>query len=504
MTTTMTTKNGQAMSIPEKNHPAAKRFLCQPIHRALLISALLVWAICACSSDSPRGVLDSVSGDGVTLYSTPDSPLVLSVPEALVLSQSRIDTIYAAARTIPHLYYTAGDPVDIVLAETAINYHAHYLYPDNLPLSLDGIPDAAAYVAFISENDPYTYYYSAADVDYLNSFYQGDRSYIGFRYDSEEDSPWVTVEEVYPFTRAWFDGLLAGDRIVAVDGQTLEGTPLESVTDLFPKAEGETVQLTVQRDSTEINITTAAEEHIGFLLDADTAYLSVRAFTMTTGTEVQKDFEALTQTAGGTVSKLILDLRGNPGGKLYGARMLADYFIDNDTPPQTNPILFLEDIFQEIREYYLGSNPENIAGFGADTAVLLIDANSASSSEVTAAALKHYGAATLMGSQSFGKGIAQTPFVLVDGSLVMIPAYYIQTPAGERYHDIGIAPDIVLPASPVAADNDPLLDAARQFLETGSVAEMAAVRTTASTSGAVSQRHDPLRDHLVRRQNNSL
>jgi carboxyl-terminal processing protease len=448
---------------------------------SLFITWIQLIAVLGCfSCDIGSGYIDSektITLAGIDrLYSETDSDLVISIPASLAIDQEEIATIYNSASEVPHCRNTARDPVSIMLAEACILYNSFYLFPEYLPDSLDSISGVEDYVGFMNQSDPFSFYYSAEDFSEYKSFREGDSAHIGFRYRSDgdvisEQTPFL-IEEVYPFTRAWIDGLKAGDTVISINGSAISGLPLSDVIRLFPDQEGSTVEISVQRNSQEVQVSTSAEENIALFLEPGTAYLSVRSFSLNTGSEVKHDFQNLQETTPAPIEKIILDLRDNPGGSVAGALQLTDYLIDQDSPSGTHPILIMDGTYYQNSARYLGDyDTENIGSFSDASFVVLVDDSTASASEITVAALKYYNEATIMGMQTYGKGVSQFVFELVDGSGIWITAHYIYTPGMESFHQTGITPDYVITDRPVSFSQDPLLEKALFFLQTGGVAE---------------------------------
>ncbi len=450
------------------------------------IAWIQLFAILGCfPSDIGSGYIDSeetITPAGIDrLYSETDSDLVLSIPADLTIDQEEIAAIYNSAGEVPHCRNTAREPISIILAEACILYNSFYLFPEYLPGTLDSITDVADYVNLMNQSDPFTFYYSAEDFSEYKSFREGDSAHIGFRYRSDSDvvseqTP-LLIEEVYPFTRAWIDGLQAGDTVIAVNGSNISGLLLEDVIRLFPDQEGSSVELSVQRNSQEVRISTGAEENIAILLEPGTAYLSVRSFTLNTGSGVKQDFQRLQEASAEPIEKIILDLRDNPGGSVAGALQLTDYLINQDVPSGTHPILIMDGTYYQDSARYLGDyDADNIGDFSEVSFVVLVDGSTASASEITVAALKYYNEATIMGMQTYGKGVSQFVFELVDGSGVWITAHYVYPPDRVSFHQTGITPDYVLMDQPVSFSEDPLLEKAKLFLRTGDVAETGAIK----------------------------
>jgi carboxyl-terminal processing protease len=374
-----------------------------------------------------------------------------------------------------------GEAVDLLLAQGCLRYQRLYLYPELLPRSLDGFSTLADYVAELRLTDPFTSLFAASVFqDAVQPALTGARATIGLRLgilggaETVSDSGPLTVTEVLPFTRAWYDGLQAEDRIVAVHRPpgvvhaSVQGLTLDQALELLPREEAEEAEITVDRGGRLVVVATAAEVHLAFLLQPDVAYFSVRRYTTQTGQRVRDDYLALSQEAGAAPGKIILDLRGNGGGSVTGALELTDYLVDNDEPPNTHPILTFDGTLFQNTSRYLGGFAANLSGVAPENFVVLVDGATASASEVTAAALRDYGVATLVGTATFGKGVRQDAVTLLDGSGLFITSHFILPPSGVSYHGIGIDPDLLVEATvaegTITQAQDPQLEAAVALL----------------------------------------
>jgi C-terminal processing protease CtpA/Prc len=437
------------------------------ISSRLLIAACLL--VLGCSSDE---------NPGYRIFFQPNSDLRLFIPDSLGIANETAAEVHYFADQVPHCFRSDGSPVDIVLAEATIFYNRDYLYPDYFPASLNAIFTTEDYVDYLRREDRFTFRLTPAEYAFHSEIRDGVRALVGVNLNFtgptvSTDSP-LLIEEVYYLYSAWVDGLKVGDSIRAINGTPLEGMDEAGVLDLFPNSEGEKATFTVERGDETIAIQTASEENIGRLLRPDLAYLNARSFTMLTGPEIRQDFLELVDASTGTIDKLILDLRDNGGGSVAGALWLVDYLIDMDDG--TNPIWTYNYKEGVPLADYLGDSTEyNIGDFTSSNFVLLVDGYSASSSEITAAALMHYDAVTSMGEQTFGKGVGQLVYELLDGSAVWVTALEAQGPSGESWHETGITPDYLISAAPESFDTDPLMEAAIAFLDTGTVPVDAAV-----------------------------
>jgi carboxyl-terminal processing protease len=171
---------------------------------------------------------------------------------------------------------------------------------------------------------------------------------------------------------------------------------------------------------------------------------------------------------------VILDLRQNGGGSLSGALYLTDFLAPSAT---NNQVLFSLQQQSQTTDYNFGSYGSDLNITDPDKLVILVDGSSASASEITSAALKDLGIATLMGGTTYGKGVGQSVVGLLDGSGIYITSFELLSPLGNSWHNVGVIPDYslntTLPATPA---DDTMLQAAIDFLETGSVSQIATSR----------------------------
>lgn len=446
----------------------------------LLLLALLTWGCGGTSDgDDPAGIRRE--GD---LLVGGSSGLVLSIPQDLPaeVTLEELTAVYEALEATPPCRTSVpGEAVDLVLAQGCLRYQRLYLYPELLPRSLDGFSTLADYVAELRLTDPFTSLFAASVFqDAVQPALTGSRATIGLRLRISDGAPSIsdatplTVTEVLPFTRAWYDGFQVEDRIVEVHRPpgvvhaSVRGLTLDQALELLPREEAEEAQITVDRGGQLVVVATAAEVHLAFLLQPDVAYFSVRRYTTQTGQRVRDDYLALSQEAGAAPGKIILDLRGNGGGSVTGALDLTDYLVDHDEPPNTHPILTFDGTLLQNASRYLGQFAANLPGVTPESFVVLVDGDTASASEITAAALRDYGVATLVGTVTFGKGVRQDVVTLLDGSGLFITSHFILPPSRVSYHGIGIDPDFVVEATvaegTITQARDPQLEAAVALL----------------------------------------
>lgn len=290
----------------------------------------------------------------------------------------------------------------------------------------------AMYKGLISGlGDKYSTYYTKEEYEAIKTAQEGYYQGIGVTVTMDGDKLQVTgVQDGTPAAEA---GIQADDRIVKIDGQTLEGLSLNDAVGLLKNSENDTVLLTIERGSETIE-TEVTKEKIeaivadGKMLDDNVGYLAISEFTGLTSEQFQKAYQSLQEQG---MERLIVDLRGNPGGLVTAVC---------DTLRQILPegiIVYTEDKNGKREEYTCdGDTPISIP------LVVLVNENTASAAEIFTGAVKDYGIGTIVGTTTFGKGIVQNTFQLSDGSVVKLTIAHYYTPLGNDIHKVGITPDV--------------------------------------------------------------
>lgn len=285
--------------------------------------------------------------------------------------------------------------------------------------------------------DPYTVYMTKEEFDTFMESSQGSFYGIGAQLGVRDNK--VTIIAPIEGSPAEKAGLKAGDVILKVDDYEVVDVNTEAVVSRVRGEEGKSVMLTIQRDNGEpfeVEIVRAEiknESVKGEMLDEATAYIQITTFS---DEEVSQKFtDKLNELKEQGMKKLVLDLRGNPGGYLDQCVEIASHFIKEG-----------EIVTYTIDKYDQKIVSKSKGGDLLDTPlVVLVDGGSASASEVVTGALRDHDAATIIGTNTFGKGIVQQLISLPDnegGLKVTTSKYY--TPDGENIHGTGIAPDITV------------------------------------------------------------
>jgi carboxyl-terminal processing protease len=257
-------------------------------------------------------------------------------------------------------------------------------------------------------------------------------------------------------------GIKSGDLIVAVDGSTLDGLTVEGARDKIRGKKGTTVKLSIVRDKGQpFDVTVTRDvivqrEVIARKLEGgQIGYVRLTGFS---DTAAKAFHDALAKDVGDGITRIVVDLRANPGGFVTAARSVASEFISS------GPIFWQEDAQGN-------KTPTDAQAGGAATdskihIVALIDKGSASASEIVAGALQDTKRATIVGETSFGKGTVQEWTTLEGAGGYRLTIAKWLTPNQRWIHHVGVVPDV---AVAVPADNppdkDPALDKAVQLLD---------------------------------------
>ena len=324
-------------------------------------------------------------------------------------------------------------------------------------------------------DDPYSTYLTpeeyAAGLQDLSGQFEGIGAEIGTRNPTTGETsdcstlgPDCVLVIVAPLegSPAEKAGLRAGDAVLAVDGSVLDGLTIDEARDRVRGKKGTEVVLTIERDGgapfdvAVVRDVIVQREVIQEDLAAGAiGYIRVTGFS---DNAAEQFHQALQADIDAGRDKVILDLRGNPGGYVTAARRIASEFVD------AGPIFWEE--FAGGRQEATDASSGGLATDTGIELVVLIDRGSASASEIVAGALKDRDRATLVGETTFGKGTVQQWIELPDtGALKLTIARWL-TPDKHWINGVGIAPDVAVevPADN-PADEDPVLDRAIELLE---------------------------------------
>jgi carboxyl-terminal processing protease len=289
----------------------------------------------------------------------------------------------------------------------------------------------AAIVGLLAKLDPHSVYMPPKNVKQSAEEFSGKFEGIGVRFGMAHDS--VMIDEVIPGGPSEAVGLLAGDKIFAIDGKKTTGFNEDSVVRHLRGPKGTKVNVTVARVGMpseaggikplnfEItrDVIPLYSVLAHFMVDGNTGYINLSRFIETSHDEMIKSLEDL---KGQGMQKLVLDLRDNPGGYLEKAVMIADEFIGG-----TKTIVY-------TKGRVAGSDDVDVSHPGQAyekmPLVVLVNSGSASASEIFSGAMQDLDRAPIVGATTFGKGLVQRQYQLGDGSAVRLTVARYYTPAG--------------------------------------------------------------------------
>nr|WP_295973073.1 S41 family peptidase [uncultured Bacillus sp.] len=292
-----------------------------------------------------------------------------------------------------------------------------------------------------SLNDPYSDYMDAKEAKSFDDTISS--SFNGIGAEIQEQDGFIMIVSPIKDSPAEKAGLKPNDKILSVDGKSIQGMSASEAVLLIRGEKGTKVKLTVQRPGVEetmdvsvVRDTIPIETVYGEMLEDGIAKVQITSFSTNTTKELVAKLDELKQQG---MKGLVLDLRQNPGGLLEEAIKISSLFL-----PDHKAVLQIEDRNgkrETITSTATGNNT-NVP------LVVVIDKGSASASEILAAAVHESANVTLVGEKSFGKGTVQQPRKFSDGSNMKFTMEKWLTPDGNWIHEKGIVPDaeVALPA----------------------------------------------------------
>ncbi|MFG0333104.1 MAG: S41 family peptidase [Maioricimonas sp. JB049] len=264
--------------------------------------------------------------------------------------------------------------------------------------------------------------------------------------------------------------LQKGDRIVAIDGRSVKGMGLNQVADLITGPSGTSVRLQIRRDGREYGATLVRRSIYvssvagARMINGETGYVRLKHFSESSAEDLGK---AMWDLYNRGMNTLVLDLRGNPGGLLTESIQVSDLFLPQGTIVSTKGRTARDNMSESAHWSQTWRLP----------LVVLVDGNSASASEIFAAAIQENGRGVVVGRRTYGKGTVQTHFPLrtVRGELKLTTAKFY-SPKGREMAGAGVTPDVTVAASSNDTSdlqNDADVRAALQVIASNQAAELA-------------------------------
>ena len=262
-------------------------------------------------------------------------------------------------------------------------------------------------------------------------------------------------------TPAFKAGIMAGDQILKIDGDSTKNLTLDNSAKRMRGPKGTQVTITIMREGfTKPREFTLTRDVIPVrsvrheLLEKQYGYIRLSQFQEKTEGELDKALKALEEESKGSMKGLVLDLRNNPGGLLDQAVKVADRFIESGL------IVSMEGRREDQKMKFLAQFQGTVARYPL---IVLVNGGSASASEIVAGAIQDHGRGILVGTQTFGKGSVQTIFPLKDGSGVRLTTARYFTPNGRSIQAKGIIPDILV--KPALSEEEKVTPLPKQPME---------------------------------------
>ncbi|MGC9520591.1 MAG: S41 family peptidase [Anaerolineae bacterium] len=400
------------------------------------------------TTDTPAAPLEETTPSETAIPPDDEEPTPLPSPTPYVVEDEPQDNGAPAA-----------DTFDYELLRTVLEILDEQYYgeiPDGEELAYGAVRGM-----LMTLDDPYTSFIEPEIAAILNEDASGEYEGIGAWVRMREDG-YLEISGTIPGQPAEAAGVRAGDIIVAVGDQSIVGMGLYEAISYIRGPAGSEAELHIIRPGVQeeltITVTRASIETPILeteMLENDIAYLRLTEFDANATDRVE---EALEELLAEDPQGLVFDLRDNPGGWLNESIGVADLFLDEGL------VAIQRD--SSGREQRFGSDDGDI---GEEIPmVVLVNAGSASASEIVAGALQDRGRAVLIGTQTLGKGSVQLPNNLENGAQLRVTIARWYTPNEQSLHGNGLTPDIEVTVPPeTPAGEDPQLDRAIEYLREG-------------------------------------
>lgn len=354
---------------------------------------------------------------------------------------------------VPSIASSQGNAPDMGLDELYSELKKNYDGTTEDTALLDGLKEGLIQAV----GDPYTEYLSEDDTKSFNEGLNGTFEGIGAELGKEGN--FVVIVAPIKGAPAEKAGIQPQDIIIEINGETATDITVSEAVSRIRGPKGEAVELTLIRDGEQVEVSivrdTISIESVEWKVEGDIGIMTISRFGDDT---VSLARQAARELKDQGAKKIILDLRGNPGGLLDASVDVSSIWLDKGSV-----VLEEKREGKTVKTYTTDDQP---ILSGVET-VLLINEGSASASEIVAGALKDNNAATLLGQTSYGKGSVQRLIPLSNGGSLKVTIARWFTPSGKNIDKEGIEPDkeVELTAEDRKAERDPQLDAAKKQLQ---------------------------------------
>lgn len=315
--------------------------------------------------------------------------------------------------------------------DTILQYVETWYYEEP---DVDALIENATRGLLYGLGDPYSFYYNEAEWKEMWEDDEGEYAGVGMELLGNAQDYSVTITRVFRDTPAERAGIRKGDILVRVEDIEVDFYSMQNAVNVMRGTVNEVVEIEVRRGSEYLTFQVPRGIiHINrveyTMLDDQVGYILLYQFAG----ESEKEFaEALEALKAQGAKSLVVDLRDNGGGWVQAAVDIADLFLDDGL------LMYSEDRYGTREEYPMKAGSDDIP------LVFLVNENSASASEILSGGMHDRGRATVVGTQTYGKGIMQVVIDLddnKDGFQMTYSQYFL--PSGEKVHKIGVTPDII-------------------------------------------------------------
>lgn len=358
-----------------------------------------------------------------------------TIPEVILLLI--ISCVFGVVMGCILTYSKSFDMVNVTKDEAEL-LAAYEKIRDNYyeDLSEDNLVGSAIDGMINSLEDPYSYYLNESDTSSFNQRLNG--TYIGIGvtilHDDNNENQVVEIVDGSPAKKA---GLKVGDIFLSIDGNNVRNLSLPEVSSFMRGSVGDKHSFVLLRDGNEVKVNVVLGEVILSSVSSkiiegnnkNVGYINISTFAANTYTQFNKNLKSLEKEK---IDSLIVDVRGNPGGHLSQVQDILSLFFDKKT------VLYRIENKGKVEKVYATTKDKRNYD-----AVVLIDSESASASEILASCFKeNYKNATIIGTTSYGKGTVQKTYELSNGSSLKYTAEKWLTSKGKWINGIGVEPDI--------------------------------------------------------------
>lgn len=388
------------------------------------------------------------------------SPLVTTV--ALVFISSLISFYAGAADLLPRISQyipslhpaaegqnaQAGTGVDVQRLQQVQQYiQQQYLEP----METEKLTQGALRGMVEATGDKYSAYFDPPQYKSFLEHFESNFSGIGVYVETSPKTGLVTVVRPIKGSPGEKAGIRAGDAIVEVGGKDITKMPLDQAVTLIKGKSGTQVAIKIRREGLEEPLALTVMRQVieiptveSRMVDAasGTGYIQIIEFNKQVTSRVSRAISALREEG---MTRLILDLRQNPGGLLDEAVGVSSFFL-----PPKEPVVHI--VYRDKEKETLSSRAKKAWDLPL---VVLVDGGSASASEIVAGAVKDTHTGVLMGEKTFGKGTVQSFYNLPDGSGVKLTTARYLTAGGNSIHEKGIDPDVSVVNAKKVTPGDP-------------------------------------------------